>query len=73
MRDEVDGSWFYNDLIRLFEKHYEEEHLEDILIILKREMAERTYDTVKQMPCTSSTFTKKLYMNELFKDTLQEQ
>lgn len=64
-RDEKLGSWFFCDLISVFEKYYERKHLEEIMINLKRKIAERTHGTSKQMACTWSTLTKQVYLNKL--------
>lgn len=60
------GSWFFCNLLKIFKEHYEEEHVEDMLIDVKERLAYddewQTNEGFKQMPCTWSTLTKRFFL-----------
>uniref|UniRef100_A0A8W8LJ21 Caspase family p10 domain-containing protein n=1 Tax=Magallana gigas TaxID=29159 RepID=A0A8W8LJ21_MAGGI len=60
------GSWFFCNLLEIFKEHYEEEHVEDMLIDVKERLAYdeewQTNEGFKQMPCTWSTLTKRFFL-----------
>ncbi|XP_045184555.2 caspase-3-like isoform X2 [Mercenaria mercenaria] len=61
------GSWFITECINVFEKYHKKDHLEDMLITVRQEVALRwgkKDDGAKQMPCVWSTLTKRLKLTE---------
>ncbi|XP_078315020.1 caspase-7-like [Crassostrea virginica] len=64
-RDPVQGSWFFNKMVEVFKKYHKEKDIEEMMIIVKNAVASMTKKEgdkiLKQMPCTWSTLTKKLF------------
>ncbi|XP_053404642.1 caspase-3-like [Mercenaria mercenaria] len=60
------GSWFITECINVFEKYHKKDHLEDMLITVRENVALRWTkdDGAKQMPCVWSTLTKRLKLTE---------
>ncbi|KAL3871867.1 hypothetical protein ACJMK2_039839 [Sinanodonta woodiana] len=58
------GSWFIHVTISVFEERYKSEHMEDMFISVKNEIAKddkwKNADGRKMMPCTWSTLTQRL-------------
>uniref|UniRef100_A0A194AP64 Putative caspase-3 n=1 Tax=Pinctada fucata TaxID=50426 RepID=A0A194AP64_PINFU len=61
------GAWFIHALIEVFKEMHTQCHLEDMLISVRAMLAEdptfeRSTKKTRQMPCTWSTLTKRLYL-----------
>ncbi|XP_052769970.1 caspase-3-like [Mya arenaria] len=61
-RMEVRGSWFITACVRAFLKFYRTDHLEDMLVTVREQVAEKDRkDSKKQMPCVWTSLTKRLF------------
>ncbi|XP_064643823.1 uncharacterized protein LOC135497818 [Lineus longissimus] len=75
LRDKTTGSWFIQELVDVFQKHFEKEHVLDMLTMVNNKVARKEPDVhrfkaftieqitdARQTPCLMSTLTKKLYL-----------
>ena len=58
---------FFDCLMKVLRKNYQKDHIEDMMIKVKNDVAQLNiideYNIVhKQMPCTWSTLTEKVYI-----------
>ena len=60
------GAWFLHAFIEVCKEYSMEDHLEEMLITVKGKVAHdeqfQTRDGKKQMPCTWSTLTRRLFL-----------
>ncbi|KAK3104537.1 hypothetical protein FSP39_004519 [Pinctada imbricata] len=62
-RNTADGSWFIQDLVKVFTEHWHEEHILDLLTQVNQAVSKREDEDFAQIPFPSSSLTKKWYLN----------
>lgn len=64
VRAPAEGSWFISEMMKVFENNYKTDHVEDMLITVRQNIAKSTAEDLQtmQMPCVQTTLTKRLIL-----------
>ena len=65
-RDTEDGSWYIQELVKIFKKYYTREHLMDLMLRVNFAVSRKSCaDRLKQIPSEECRLTKKCYFLSL--------
>jgi len=68
-RDTENGSWYIQELVRIFKKYHTEEHLMDLMLRVNFAVSKKSCDLGKQIPSEECRLTKKCYFHSLPQST----